>query len=77
MADLLEISRSQNGGKFDLGWLQKKIVDRFTLEYLKLHEDMNLVQTRHTGFLQACVREFNVQMNVTPKTNKFSKKCIF
>ena len=38
---------------------------------------MNLIQLRHTGSLKAYVRDFNTQMNVTPKIDKFAKKCIF
>jgi hypothetical protein len=38
---------------------------------------MNLVQMRHTGSLKAYVRDFNAQMNATPKMDEFSKKCIF
>ena len=38
---------------------------------------MNLVQMRHTGSLKAYVRNFNAQMNATPKMDEFAKKCIF
>ena len=38
---------------------------------------MNLVQMRHTGSLKAYVRDFNAQMNATPKMDEFAKKCIF
>ena len=51
--------------------------ERFTPEYQELREGMNLVQMRHTGSLKAYVRDFNAQMNATPKMDEFSKKSIF
>ena len=51
--------------------------ERFTPEYQELREAINLVQMRHTGSLKAYVRDFNAQMNATPKMDEFSKKCIF
>ena len=61
-----------------LSWIGFKelLVERFTLEYQELHEGMNLVQMRHTRSLKAYVCDFNVQMNATPKMDKFAKKCI-
>ena len=62
-----------------LTWVGFKEVlfERFMPEYQELHEGMNLVQMRHTGSLKAYVRDFNVQMNATPKMDEFAKKCIF
>ena len=62
-----------------LTWVGFKelLVDRFTPEYQELREGMNLVQMRHTGSLKAYVRDFNAQMNATPKMDEFAKKCIF
>jgi hypothetical protein len=42
-----------------------------------LRDGMNLVQMRHKGSRKAYVRNFNAQMNATPKMDKFAKKCIF
>ena len=50
---------------------KKLLVDRSTLEYQNLRKSMNLVQMRHTGFLNVYVRSFNTQMNVTPKMDNF------
>jgi hypothetical protein len=64
----------------NLTWVGFKelLVDRFTPEYQKLREGMNLVQMRHTRSLKAYVRVFNAQMNVTPKKmDEFAKRCIF
>ena len=62
-----------------LTWVRFKelFVDRFMPEYQELREGMNLVQMRHTGSLKAYVQDFNAQLNVTSKMNKFTKKCIF
>jgi hypothetical protein len=38
---------------------------------------MNLVHMRHTGSFKAYVRDFNAQMNATPKMDEFAKRCIF
>ena len=35
---------------------------------------MNLVQIRYTRSLKAYVCDFNAQMNITPKMDKFFKK---
>jgi hypothetical protein len=63
----------------NLTWVGFKdmLSERFTPEYQELREGMNLVQMRHTGSLKAYVRDFNAQMNATPKMDEFSKKCIF
>ena len=63
----------------NLTWVGFKelLVERFTPEYQELREGMNLVQMRHTGSLKAYVRDFNAQMNATPKMDEFAKKCIF
>jgi hypothetical protein len=63
----------------NLTWVGFKelFVDRFTPEYQELREGMNLVQMRHTGSLKAYVRDFNAQMNATPKMDEFAKRCIF
>ena len=63
----------------NLTWVGFKelFVERFMLEYQELSEGMNLVQMRHTGSLKAYVRDFNAQMNATPKMDEFAKKCIF
>ena len=53
------------------------LCERFTPEYQELREGMNLVQMRHAGSLKAYVRDFNAQMNATPKMDEFAKKCIF
>jgi hypothetical protein len=53
------------------------LVDRFTPEYQELREEMNLVQMRHTWSFEAYVRNFNAQMNATPKMDEFAKRCIF
>lgn len=37
---------------------------------------MNLVQMKYTRSLKAYVRDFNAQMNATPKMDEFPKKCI-
>ena len=47
------------------------------MKYQELREGKNLVQMRHTGSLKAYVRDFNTQMNATPKMDEFAKKCIF
>src|ERR1700738_1744885 len=62
-----------------LTWIGFKelLVDRFAPEYQELREGMNLVQMRHTGSLKAYVRDFNAQMNATPKMDEFAKKYIF
>ena len=62
-----------------LTWVGFKelLIERFTLEYQELCEGMNLVQMRHTSSLKAYVRNFNAQMNATPKMDEFAKKCIF
>jgi hypothetical protein len=63
----------------NLTWVGFKelFVDRFTPEYQELWDGMNLVQMRHTGSLKAYVRDFNAQMNATPKMDEFAKRCIF
>jgi hypothetical protein len=63
----------------NLTWVGFKelFVDRFTPEYQELREGMNLVVIRHTGSLKAYVRDFNAQMNATPKMDEFAKRCIF
>ena len=63
----------------NLTWIGFKelLVDRFTLEYQELRKGINLVQMRHIGSLKAYVRDFNAQMNATPKMDEFAKKCIF
>jgi hypothetical protein len=63
----------------NLTWVDFKelLVDRFTLEYQELRDGINLVQMRHTWSLKAYVRDFNAQMNVTPKMDEFAKRCIF
>jgi len=63
----------------NLTWVGFKdmLSERFTPEYQELREGMNLVQMRHTGSLKAYVRDFNAQMNATPKMHEFSRKCIF
>jgi hypothetical protein len=53
------------------------INDRIAYEYQELREGMNLVQMKHIGSLKAYVRDFNDQMNTTPKMDEFSKKCVF
>lgn len=62
-----------------LTWVEFKVflVERFTFEYQKLRECMNLVQMRHTGSPKACVLNLDSQMNATPKMDEFAKKCIF
>lgn len=62
-----------------LTWVGFKefLIDRFTLKYQKLYEDMNLVEIKLTGFLKAFVRNFNVQMNATPRMDEFANECIF
>jgi hypothetical protein len=47
------------------------------LEYQKLREEINIVQMRHTGFLDAYVHNFNAQMNATPKMDVFARNYIF
>lgn len=49
---------------------------RFTSEYKKLCEGINLLQKRYTGFNKAYVHDFNAQMNVISKNDKFPNKCI-
>ena len=63
----------------NLTWVGFKelLVERFTPEYQELREDMNLVQIKHTRSLKTYVRNFNAQMNATPKMDEFAKKCIF
>jgi hypothetical protein len=63
----------------NLTWVGFKelFVDRFTPEYQELREGLNFVQMRHTGSLKAYVRDFNAQMNATPKMDEFAKRCIF
>ena len=63
----------------NLTWVGFKelLIERFALEYQKLCEGINLVQMRHIGSLKAYVRNFNAQMNATPKMDEFAKKCIF
>jgi hypothetical protein len=49
----------------------KLVNNRFTPEYQELTEGMNLVQMKHTRSLKAYVRDFNAQMNATPKMDEF------
>ena len=56
-----------------LTWVgfKKLLVKRFTPEYQKLCEGMNLVQMRHMGSLKAYVLDLNTPMNATPKMDNF------
>ena len=48
------------------------IVDRLTSEYQQLPEGMNFIQMRHTGSVKAYMCDFNGQINLLPKMDKFA-----
>ena len=76
--DEQKITRARGDGNSTWIGFKEILDDRFMREYQELQETMNLVQMRHTWFLKANVRKCaNVQMNATPKMDKFAKKCIF
>jgi hypothetical protein len=51
-------------------------IDRFMSEYQKLRENELGANEAH-DVLKAYVGDFNVQMNATPKMDKFVRKCLF
>ena len=62
-----------------LTWVgfREGLVKKFTPEFQKLCEGMNLVQMRLAGPLKAYMLDLNAQMNAMPKMDKFAMKCIF